>query len=684
MTRRPLQVFAIVMSLIGAYAVIRVSTRAVAQQAATSREAHVIDASKSVPGYRDRLELRRSYPEARPGARGFRAMVHSPAASGAEPLGGRWSFDVMRDGETAASKQVADLVAKRLAADGLPTTLARAEFWLAARDPKYLTVSYRDRESLLRRIGLPTDLFPFFEADSASERESAGARIAGEAPPLVRVVDEAVAAGRSENDVVAAARALRFAFRATQPGYRVVTESGEHEIGWVRLQASAGSYYEGPGDGGCLDLFQQLLGVLPDARFVISVERKHAGGLLETLRGWTAPRGKDTSVIIEDLPLSQWAQDNGKPGTVRLPGQPDSAATPFTLVPRYASRGEEASIFVAGDSFACEGVAETGLAFAQSPLLFQGGNLLAVWDAASQKRVLLAGEAEILRNVSLGLTPAQVEDALRIEFGVDEVVVLPAVSYHVDYEVAVRNVDGRPVALVNDELAAAREIVRLGLERLSRSVEMSSFPPAARGAIEQSLAMLERSDDRAAARAASDCLERLAVKSGQWPLDLVRAFGHSPGESAVGNFQLFTTAVDSLRASDDGEDAYPGADHASAFYRSLIRRRAQRQELVRGLERLGWEVVRVPSLADSEQSLCYLNGIQAPRRYLMPAYGGMYASLDSQAASAVSRAWGVAVQIDLIRCGESLRRDGGVHCSASVYPRGGPLPAAEPGLESRN
>lgn len=684
MTWRRVRAIATALALVGAYGLALGATRAVAQQAAASRGVRVIDASVEVPGYRDRLELRRSYPEARPGARGFRAMVYSPAASGAEPVGGRWSFDVKRDGETAARKHVADLIARRLAADGLPTTVARVEFWLAARDATYLTLSYRDRETLLRRIGLPTDLLPFFVADSASKRESAGARIAGEAPPLVRVVDEAVAAGRSENDVVAAARSLRFEFHPTQPGYRVATESGEHEIGWVRLQASTGSYYEGPGDGGCLDLFQQLLAVIPEARFVISVERKHADGLLEAMRGSMAPPRTETFVIIEDMPLSQWAQDNGKAGTVHRPGQPDSAATPFTLVPRYASRGEEGSIFVAGDSFACEGVGEAGLAFAQSPLLFQGGNLLAVWDAARQRRVLLVGEAEILRNVSLGLTPPQVEAALAIEFSCDEVVVLPAVSYHLDYEVAVRNVDGRPVAMVNDELAAAREIVRLGLERLSRSGDMSSLPPAAREAIGQSLAMLDRSDDRAAARAASDCLERLAVKPGQWSVDLVRAFGNAPGESAVGNFHLFTTSVDILRTSGEGEGAYPGVDHASAYCRSLIRRRAQRHELVRELERLGWGVVPVPSLADSEQSLCYLNGIQAPQRYLMPAYGGMYASLDSQAGSAVSRAWGVAVQIDLIRCSESLRRDGGVHCSASVYSRGGHLPAAEPGLESRN
>ncbi|GJQ27098.1 MAG: hypothetical protein HBSAPP02_21300 [Phycisphaerae bacterium] len=674
MTRRFIQAYAFAVSLIGAHGLARVSTRAEAQQTDGSGVVRVIDAGETVPGYRARQELRRSYPESRPGARGFRAMVFSPAAGGSEPIGGRWSFEVGRDGETAARKHVADLVAKRLAADGLPMTFARVEYWLAARDPTYLTVPYRDRESVLRGIGLPTDLLSFFVDDSASERESIGVRIAGDPPPLVRAVDEAVAAGRSENEVIAMARARRFVFRPTQPGYRAATESGEHAIGWVRLQASAGSYYEGPGDGGCLDVFHQLLAALPDARFIISVERKHAGGLLGSLRGWAVPRQNETIVIIEDFPLSQWAQDNGKPGTVLAPGEIDQAASPLTLVPRYASRGEEASIFVTGDSFVCEGVAEAGLPFAQSPLLFQGGNLLAVWDAARRKRVLLVGEAEIQRNVSLGLTAAEVEAALAIEFGCEETVVLPAVSYHIDYEVAVRNVNGRPVVLMNDELAAAREIVRLGLARLASSDSSGPLPLDARTSLARSRAMLDRSNDREAGAAAAECLERLAVQPGQWPLDLVRCFAVGSGESAVGNFNLFMASVDILHTAGATESSFAGADHASSYFRSLIRRRAQRQDITQALTRLGWEVVAVPSLADSEQSLCYLNGIQSRSHYFMPAYGGMFVALDSNAAALIARAWGEGVKVVPIRCGESLRRDGGIHCSASVYPaQGGPL-----------
>jgi len=684
MTRRPAHAIAIAVAMIGAHQLAGVSTRAVAQQADAPGEVRVIDVSEAVPGYRDRLELRRSYPEARPGARGFRAMVFSSAASGSEPVGGRWSFDVTRDGETAARKHVADLIAKRLAADGLPTTFARVEFWLAARDPKYLTLPFHERETLLRRVGLPTDLFPFFIADFASERESVAARIAGEPPPLVRVVDEVVAAGRSENEVVAAARALRFEFRPTQPGYRAATESGENEIGWVRLQASAGSFYDGPGDGGCLDVFQQLLGAIPDARFVISVERKHADGLLEALRGWKAPRRKDTCVIIEDLALSQWAQDNGKPGTVHLPGKPDSAATLVTLVPRYASRGEEGSIFVAGDSFACEGVAEAGIPFVQSPLLFQGGNLLAVWDAARQKRVLLAGEAEIHRNAALGLTAPQVEAALAIEFGCDEVVVLPAVSYHIDYEVAVRNAGGRTIALINDEMIAAREIVRLGLQRIASTDSPNALPPGAQSAISKANVMLHRGGNREVGVTAWECLEHLAVQPGQWPLDLVRRFALGPGESAVGNFKLFMTAVDILRSAAATEAMYPGEDHSSAYFRSLIRRRAQRQEIVQALKRLGWEIVMVPSLADSEQSLCHLNGIQSRSHYFMPAYGGMFESMDSNVKAVIVRAWGDGVKVVPIRSGESLRRDGGVHCSASVYPTIGSPVLPGPNRLNRN
>src|SRR5690606_11573208 len=138
-----------------------------------------------------------------------------------------------------------------------------------------------------------------------------------------------------------------------------------------------------------------------------------------------------------------------------------------TLTPRYASRGEDGSTFVPGDTFLLDGLAKADHLVIQSPLLFQGGNLLAVQDPATGKRLLLVGEAEVYRNIALGLTEAQVLDAFRIEFGVDRCEILPAVSFHIDYDVCVRAHEGQQIAFVNDTQAAVRLILKRGVDVLA-------------------------------------------------------------------------------------------------------------------------------------------------------------------------------------------------------------------------
>jgi hypothetical protein len=59
----------------------------------------------------------------------------------------------------------------------------------------------------------------------------------------------------------------------------------------------------------------------------------------------------------------------------------------------------------------------------------------------------------------------------------------------------------------------------------------------------------------------------------------------------------------------------------------------------------------------------YLNGIREGNRYLMPAYGGFFGSLDDLAASVFSRETGAA--IERIACAETQRRSGGPHCALS-------------------
>src|SRR5262249_6393379 len=158
------------------------------------------------------------------------------------------------------------------------------------------------------------------------------------------------------------------------------------------------------------------------------------------VRTWPAP-GRIT-IAAGPTPVSQWAQDNGKSGEV--------SGEPVTLIARYASRAEESSVLVPGDTFVAESLQSAGLRVAQSPLLVQGGNLYAASGPASGERVLLIGEAEVCRNVSLGLARDQVIEAFRVEFGVDRCVVLPAVSFHIDFELTIRAHEGRLLAFVND------------------------------------------------------------------------------------------------------------------------------------------------------------------------------------------------------------------------------------------
>src|SRR5262249_15745200 len=101
------------------------------------------------------------------------------------------------------------------------------------------------------------------------------------------------------------------------------------------------------------------------------------------------------------------------------------------------------------------------------------------------------------------------------------------------------------------------------------------------------------------------------------------------------------------------------------FLRGIQDSRLRRAGLIAQLERLGWHITYIPSTSDDELSLNYLNGIQLKDRFIMPAYGGIFAELDSAARAAFEKAI-PGLRIDLIYCGESQRRNGALHCSASI------------------
>jgi len=553
--------------------------------------------------------------DVRPELRGFRAPILDHA-------GETWHRSLpAQDGDHAAAE---DLVAERLARDGLVATLGRVlqtHSEIDAKDPP-------ERTAWLRAVGFPTDLFAMFGIDE-------------KAPGLQEQITGA-----------------RFAFAPAAPGFRVATESGEHEIDTVRLQLTRGSYWKGPGAGGSIDVARQLVESLPDAAFIVSAGDTFAEPIRAMAERW--PVGVSMSILEEDLTISQWAQDNGKPGFVVSGDRPPEV---ITLAPRYASRRSAGSVFVPGETFLLEGLSAAGLTIVQSPLLFQGGNLLPVRDPATGDRVLLIGEAEIARNTALGLTAEQAITAFTLEFGVDRCVVLPSVSFHIDYEVTLRDVGGRLVAFVNDTDAATRTILDLGLNALVRA-----------GVI-----------DEAAARAASDALragdargyvERvagqvyaLASERQQFPLSVAEAFAVDEIDSPVGNLQRYLVALDMLVAAALPEQEQTLNPNTLAYLQTFARTAADRAALHDALREQGWEVVPVPSLAAEKRSLTAINGTHDRTRYLMPAYGGFYRALDDSAAATFRKTLGADVEVIPILCGETQRRNGAVHCAVSVLPR---------------
>jgi hypothetical protein len=148
--------------------------------------------------------------------------------------------------------------------------------------------------------------------------------------------DSKLAAGATLQSLADELARVPFRFRASAPGFRVAPESGDADMGLVRLQLVSGTYWSGEGDGGSLDIARQLLDALPAANFFASIEEKHLERFLETARAWPIGRADRFTLSAESLPVAQWAQDDGKPGWIEPGG--NRAREIATLVPRRGRR----------------------------------------------------------------------------------------------------------------------------------------------------------------------------------------------------------------------------------------------------------------------------------------------------------------------------------------------------------
>lgn len=605
------------------------------------------------PALADEADARRTLPEDRPGNRAFVAPLF-------EPLARPWPFHPPPPSD-ARLHAAADLVARRLAFDGLPATAVRAIHLLRAEDPAR-QLPQADLSELLQAAGVPIDLLSHFRGTDNAPLHTA---------EFIRSIGDRLDRGESVEDIAVDVSRLAFTFSPTAPGFVACVESGDLDVGLVRLQLTRGNYWSMAGAGENLDVARQMLAAFPHARFIATIQHNHLSDLAAAARTWPIGRRERLTVIGEPWVVSQWTQDNGKAGTLPavddVPGdmtaesvrrQQGSATTPATLVPRFASRREDGSIFVPGESLLMDGLAAAGHRVVHSPLLFQGGNMLVVRDGRTGDRVMLVGEAEVYRNTALGLSHEQVLAAMAAEFGVDRCVVLPAVSFHVDYDVTVRTSGDTTMAFVNDARGAASVILRCGVDALLRGRTIAE--DAARSARQA----LEANDPTEFLRHVGPVLGRHVLPGNRFPESFSRHFSVAPHDSGVGNLQCFLLALDTFVH----EAIRPASAEAAAYLATFARRERDRMALNDLLRSLGWRVVPVPSLSDERRGINYLNGLHVRGRYLMPAWGGLYAPLDDAARRAFERELGAGVRVEPIHCAESQRRAGALHCSVAVYP----------------
>ncbi len=574
-----------------------------------------------------------------PGLRGFRAPV--PAGSAVDEA---WPMGAAQPGvgTYTARRAAAEFVAAHLAREGLVRTTMQV---MRRIDLPWTGETALD-PAALRAAGIPTDLLAFYRA--------------GEEP-----VSDAIAAwygdGAAEESIEPVARLARLVYEPSCPGFIGAPEDGSRPVAALRFQIPSDALKANPGDGGALDAFRQVLEAVPQCAAWVSARDADAPGLGQLLGDAGGPFSRATFALTP-MPVTCWAQDNAKVGWA--PAAEDAARRRLvTLIPRYASRNEQADKFVPGDSLLFSTLRPVVGQIVQSPLSFQGGNLLPVQDPRTGRSLLLIGEREVYRNQALGLSRQEVLEAFRVEFGVDECVVVPAVSIHLDMEFTVRQKGQALVACVIDEVAASRIVVAEGVKALRRG---GALGPQQQDVL---LARLQHNEIRPLADGVEQVLAPYRDVQGRLGSEAAAMFGGAPSASESAAALRFLVALDILVAHALSEQLLALVDvNLKRYLQSFRLRAAERSQLAEQLRRLGMEVRPVPGLSDEEAGIHYINGLHTPSGYLMPAFGAPYQALDDAAAEAFRRAFGDGVQIRAIRTAALQRSFGALHCAVSLYP----------------
>lgn len=549
-----------------------------------------------------------------------------------EPAAKHWDIEPRR------------LVRQRLAKEGLLPTIARVVLHLG---PASFVPCGPEQVARLTSFGVPMDLLTMFSFEGMEAEPRA----------IVEHIARELQGGTRIERIEKALRRAKFTPVQTMPGFRPTSESGADEVRLLRMHLARDRYFTGPGDGGALDLCEGALRAFDRCDVVIGVRNDHEAKARELASLHAGARRID--VVTQDLTLSQWAGDNAKAGSII---NASGVCIPAQVTPRYAARREDAPIYMPGDDLAVRQSTDSKIVSKRSPWLFEGGNLLVCDDLQRGDRVLLVGEAEVYRNVGLGLTREQVHEALMAEFGVDRCIVLPAASYHIDQEVAVRSVPGsRTVAFVPDVRAGARCVVRTSLRRF---VEVGRWPGEH---VQHAEAALAAGQVRECLTLTWELLARERAPDGMWPETFAALLSVGAVDSGIGNLHRFLLALDQL-AAEAADPVEFAEGHFRAVIRSYVRREQDRRSLRSRLEGLGWTVVQIPALPEDSRGVNPINGVWDSARWLMPEYGGLLADLDHEARVAFDRALTpISVGVSTLPSGESQRRQGALHCSLAVF-----------------
>ncbi len=544
-----------------------------------------------------------------------------------------------------------ELINHRLAHDGMLATLAQT---LQLLGPDQFITNGVMGLRHLRAVGFPEDLLAGFALPVKFSDPAAASLEVVQALAQRLVAGESLEAIRSEFE----SRCFQLPLPATP--FEVAPESGGQQLGLLRMQVGGG-FANGIVPGDSIDVISQLIAGLPNASFLVTIPAE----IREPLRRWAArtlPLDRPQQLVLVATPstVEPWAQDNGKAGTVRDPAT--GAPTWATMVPRYASREEGLSKFLPSESLLMDGLQASGHQVLHFPLLFQGGNLLAVTHPKTGRRILLIGEGEIHRNVALGLTREQIIETFRRGLGVDECLPLPGLSYHLDFDVSFRELDGELTAFVNDPQTAARAILDLGVATFEQH-----------GLVDKGTAIalhyqLTGGGLKLALRHLLEIVNAGRNASGKFDATTGAMFKSAGMDSAEGNLGVFLQALDLVESSLNSSDEDGGDPERATYLRALRAMDNARLTQIAALKPLGCRITMVPSMPNYYRSINYLNGIHHRAGYIMPAMGGFYAPLDAVAEQVFRDNIGEPTSILRIQCAALQRKQGAIHCVAAAYP----------------